>query len=196
MAGHSETEKQFMAHALRLASEAKGRTFPNPAVGALIVRGNTVVGVGKTAQCGGDHAEKQALKRAGADVRYNCFPDAAHGLEGNIPWEELNAWILAARRRKVKHPPDPVEALGLVDGVGPVQIETIGPRKVLRSAFQCQDATLRSMYRGYQAAVTELYSVISPEITLPVSARVARNCRQRSLVSWANTLNCRPAGLS
>jgi diaminohydroxyphosphoribosylaminopyrimidine deaminase/5-amino-6-(5-phosphoribosylamino)uracil reductase len=61
------TEKQrfFMAEALRLAEEVKGATFPNPAVGAVVVAGRSIVGRGVTAPCGGPHAEKAALERAG-----------------------------------------------------------------------------------------------------------------------------------
>jgi dienelactone hydrolase len=98
-----------------------------------------------------------ALRRAGADVRYNCYAEAGHGVEGKMPWEELHRWLLAARRRKVKHPPNPLDALGLAEGVGPVAIETVGPRKALRARLKPADASLRSMYNGFKKATTDLY---------------------------------------
>ena len=55
----------YMAYALRLADTVKGTTFPNPAVGAVIVRGTNIVGTGATSVCGGPHAETNALKEAG-----------------------------------------------------------------------------------------------------------------------------------
>jgi diaminohydroxyphosphoribosylaminopyrimidine deaminase/5-amino-6-(5-phosphoribosylamino)uracil reductase len=56
-----------MRRALVLADGAKGSTFPNPAVGAVIVDGaGKIVGEGATGVCGGPHAERRALKRAGA----------------------------------------------------------------------------------------------------------------------------------
>jgi diaminohydroxyphosphoribosylaminopyrimidine deaminase/5-amino-6-(5-phosphoribosylamino)uracil reductase len=59
--------ESFMRRALALADRAKGLTFPNPAVGAVIVdAAGMVVGEGATGVCGGPHAEKLALKRAGA----------------------------------------------------------------------------------------------------------------------------------
>ncbi|MBD3239333.1 MAG: bifunctional diaminohydroxyphosphoribosylaminopyrimidine deaminase/5-amino-6-(5-phosphoribosylamino)uracil reductase RibD, partial [Chitinivibrionales bacterium] len=58
-----------MQRALELAGRAKGRTFPNPAVGAVIVNAGNVVGEGMTDRCGGPHAEPRALKRAGHDAR-------------------------------------------------------------------------------------------------------------------------------
>jgi diaminohydroxyphosphoribosylaminopyrimidine deaminase / 5-amino-6-(5-phosphoribosylamino)uracil reductase len=54
-----------MAKAIRLAQEAKGTTFPNPAVGAIIVAKGRIVGKGATSTCGGPHAERIALAQAG-----------------------------------------------------------------------------------------------------------------------------------
>jgi diaminohydroxyphosphoribosylaminopyrimidine deaminase/5-amino-6-(5-phosphoribosylamino)uracil reductase len=54
-----------MAKALELSWASKGKTFPNPAVGAVIVAKGTIVGTGATDICGGPHAEKVALKKAG-----------------------------------------------------------------------------------------------------------------------------------
>jgi len=59
-----------MERALELARGAVGRTFPNPAVGAVVVSADgRVVGEGATAACGGPHAEKRALAKAGAAAR-------------------------------------------------------------------------------------------------------------------------------
>jgi len=60
---------RWMAHALALARRALGRTHPNPAVGAVFVRGGRVVGEGLTAPVGGAHAEVRALRQAGARAR-------------------------------------------------------------------------------------------------------------------------------
>lgn len=55
-----------MQAALALASRAVGTTFPNPAVGCLIVRGGRVLGRGWTQPGGRPHAEAMAL--AGCDA--------------------------------------------------------------------------------------------------------------------------------
>jgi diaminohydroxyphosphoribosylaminopyrimidine deaminase/5-amino-6-(5-phosphoribosylamino)uracil reductase len=66
----SNADKSFMLRALDLARRAKGATFPNPAVGAVIVdRNGQIVGEGMTDVCGGPHAEKRAIKKAGAAAR-------------------------------------------------------------------------------------------------------------------------------
>jgi len=58
-----------MKRALRLARRALGTTSPNPAVGAVLVRGGSVVGEGYTQPPGGPHAEAVALGRAGDRAR-------------------------------------------------------------------------------------------------------------------------------
>ena len=54
-----------MAEAFKLAWQVKGTTFPNPAVGAIVVAGREIVGRGATSPYGGPHAEKIALAQAG-----------------------------------------------------------------------------------------------------------------------------------
>ncbi len=53
-----------MRQALACAARASGRTFPNPAVGALVYRGDRVLGRGATRPYGGPHAEVVALVAA------------------------------------------------------------------------------------------------------------------------------------
>ncbi|NLD98917.1 MAG: bifunctional diaminohydroxyphosphoribosylaminopyrimidine deaminase/5-amino-6-(5-phosphoribosylamino)uracil reductase RibD [Fibrobacter sp.] len=66
MTAFSEKDILFMREALKLANAAKGKTFPNPAVGAVIVSEGKIVGKGATQVYGGPHAEKIALKDAGS----------------------------------------------------------------------------------------------------------------------------------
>jgi diaminohydroxyphosphoribosylaminopyrimidine deaminase/5-amino-6-(5-phosphoribosylamino)uracil reductase len=54
----------YMEQALSLAKLALGQVSPNPAVGAVIVNQNVVVGQGYTQPVGSDHAEVMALKQA------------------------------------------------------------------------------------------------------------------------------------
>jgi diaminohydroxyphosphoribosylaminopyrimidine deaminase / 5-amino-6-(5-phosphoribosylamino)uracil reductase len=63
-----ERDTQFMALALRLAARGLGRTWPNPAVGCVVVRDGRVVGRGWTQPGGRPHAETEALRRAGAQA--------------------------------------------------------------------------------------------------------------------------------
>jgi diaminohydroxyphosphoribosylaminopyrimidine deaminase/5-amino-6-(5-phosphoribosylamino)uracil reductase len=58
-----------MSHALRLARKGVGRTSPNPAVGAVIVKGGRVVGEGWHSAAGKPHAEIEAIAAAGPKAR-------------------------------------------------------------------------------------------------------------------------------
>ena len=55
--------------ALALGRRGLGRTWPNPAVGAVIVKDGVIVGRGWTQPGGRPHAEVEALRRAGAAAR-------------------------------------------------------------------------------------------------------------------------------
>lgn len=59
----------FMARALRLAARGLYTTEPNPRVGCVLVRDQTVVGEGWHRRTGGPHAERIALAAAGQAAR-------------------------------------------------------------------------------------------------------------------------------
>jgi diaminohydroxyphosphoribosylaminopyrimidine deaminase / 5-amino-6-(5-phosphoribosylamino)uracil reductase len=59
-------DRRFMALALALGRRGLGCTWPNPAVGAVIVKNDLIVGRGWTQPGGRPHAEVEALRRAGA----------------------------------------------------------------------------------------------------------------------------------
>lgn len=59
------THEEYMQMALDLAAKAKGRTSPNPMVGAVIVKDGQIVGQGYHKKAGTPHAEVHALEEAG-----------------------------------------------------------------------------------------------------------------------------------
>jgi diaminohydroxyphosphoribosylaminopyrimidine deaminase/5-amino-6-(5-phosphoribosylamino)uracil reductase len=62
-------DQRFMALALALGRRGQGRTWPNPAVGAVVVKDGVIVGRGWTQPGGRPHAEPEALRRAGEAAR-------------------------------------------------------------------------------------------------------------------------------
>jgi diaminohydroxyphosphoribosylaminopyrimidine deaminase / 5-amino-6-(5-phosphoribosylamino)uracil reductase len=62
-------DQRFMALALALGRRGQGRTWPNPAVGAVVVKDGVIVGRGWTQPGGRPHAEPEALRRAGETAR-------------------------------------------------------------------------------------------------------------------------------
>jgi diaminohydroxyphosphoribosylaminopyrimidine deaminase/5-amino-6-(5-phosphoribosylamino)uracil reductase len=82
---HSKAaDRRFMQLALTLGQRTRGQTWPNPAVGAVIVKDGVIVGRGWTAAGGRPHAETQGLARAGdaargATVYVTLEPCSHHG---------------------------------------------------------------------------------------------------------------------
>src|SRR4051812_16995030 len=62
-------DTRFMALALTLGRRGLGNAWPNPAVGAVVVKDGIIVGRGWTQPGGRPHAEVEALRRAGEAAR-------------------------------------------------------------------------------------------------------------------------------
>jgi len=76
--------QRVMRHALALAALGRGRTSPNPMVGALVVKGGRVIGRGYHRRAGLPHAEVLALRQAsrrarGATLIVTLEPCRHHG---------------------------------------------------------------------------------------------------------------------
>lgn len=69
MADSGPAMHDYMQNALELAGQGRGRTSPNPAVGAVLVRDGEIVGRGFHTWAGVDHAEIIALRDAGERAR-------------------------------------------------------------------------------------------------------------------------------
>jgi len=113
-----------MERALSLARQALGTASPNPAVGAVLVKGGRIVGEGFTQPPGGPHAEVVAIGRAGEAARgatlYVTLEPCCH--HGRTP--PCTEAVLAAGVREVhlSHlDPDPH-----VNGRGKADLESAG----------------------------------------------------------------------
>jgi diaminohydroxyphosphoribosylaminopyrimidine deaminase / 5-amino-6-(5-phosphoribosylamino)uracil reductase len=119
-------DRQYMVAALRLAKRALGTTMPNPAVGALVVDGQSgeVIARGWTQPGGRPHAETEALRCAGMRARgatlYSTLEPCSH--HGRTP-PCVDAIIAAGIRRVVAAIEDPND---LVAGQGFKRLEAAG----------------------------------------------------------------------
>jgi diaminohydroxyphosphoribosylaminopyrimidine deaminase/5-amino-6-(5-phosphoribosylamino)uracil reductase len=80
----TEQDKIFMRQAIGLAEKGRGRTSPNPMVGAVIVRDGEVISTGYHKKAGFDHAEVDAIKNSpvpvkGSDIYVNLEPCSIQG---------------------------------------------------------------------------------------------------------------------
>ncbi|MEE2830083.1 MAG: bifunctional diaminohydroxyphosphoribosylaminopyrimidine deaminase/5-amino-6-(5-phosphoribosylamino)uracil reductase RibD [Myxococcota bacterium] len=73
------SDSAAMLRTIELAQGVRGRTWPNPMVGCLVVRDGVILAEGQTQRCGEDHAEADALAKIdfraeGATVYVNLEP--------------------------------------------------------------------------------------------------------------------------
>ena len=64
-----KNHEYFMRIAMKLALKAKGKTSPNPMVGAVVVKHGKIIAEGYHKRAGLAHAEITALGKAGKDAR-------------------------------------------------------------------------------------------------------------------------------
>lgn len=93
-----DLDERYMKLALRLAKKAKGRTSPNPMVGAVIVHNGQIVGIGYHQKAGTPHAEIHAIasagnKAKGATIYVNLEPCSHFGRTGPCTQAIIEAGI-------------------------------------------------------------------------------------------------------
>ncbi len=144
-----------MRRALALAERGRGRTRPNPIVGAVVVRAGRVVGEGWHTGAGRPHAEAVALERAGRRARgatlYVTLEPCAH--VGRTP-PCVDAILTAGIRRCVVAMRDPHD---IVNGRGLRRLRAAGLKVVLGVCASEAGAALagyRLMHREGRPRVT------------------------------------------
>jgi diaminohydroxyphosphoribosylaminopyrimidine deaminase/5-amino-6-(5-phosphoribosylamino)uracil reductase len=80
----TERDARHLLRAIELAERARGQTSPNPMVGAVLVKGDRVIGEGVTQRPGEAHAERMALAESaedptGATLYVSLEPCCHHG---------------------------------------------------------------------------------------------------------------------
>jgi diaminohydroxyphosphoribosylaminopyrimidine deaminase / 5-amino-6-(5-phosphoribosylamino)uracil reductase len=123
----TDQDRVHLRRALELAERGRGRVSPNPMVGAVLVRGDDVIGEGDHAELGGVHAEVAALEEcrsrgadpAGATMYVTLEPCAHHGRQPPC----TDALVSAGVARVVVASDDPSEK---ASGRGPGMLRDEG----------------------------------------------------------------------
>src|SRR5438270_2639121 len=105
------TDRTHLEHAIELARRGAGSVKPNPIVGAVVARGEQVLGEGWHAEFGGAHAEVNAIEACGLEdladaTLYVSLEPCCH--EGKTP-PCTDAILQSGLRRVVVGSDDPTE---------------------------------------------------------------------------------------
>ena len=151
----SRDDDRLMSLALDQARLAIGRTHPNPAVGAVLVKNGRVIGVGHTQPVGGPHAEVEALRQAGKKASgatlYSTLEPCSHF--GRTP-PCADAIVKAGVSRVVFSSPDPNP---LVNGRGAKRLKAGGVEVlggVMRAEAEALNRPFFTFMRQARAFVT------------------------------------------
>ena len=162
-------EARYLARAIALARRAAGRTSPNPAVGAVLVREGRIVGEGYHRRAGEPHAEVVALRQAGEAARgatlYVTLEPCAHW--GRTP-PCADALIQAGVRRVVACTLDPNPR---VDGRGFARLAAAGVEVVLaRGELRRR---VRQLNAGYEKHVTTGLPYVTVKVAMSLDGKIA-----------------------
>ena len=161
-----------MRRALARARRASGRTFPNPPVGAVVIRGDRVLAAGETRPVGGPHAEIVVMERArkrhgaaalrGATLAATLEP-CCH--QGRTP--PCTQAILAAGIRRVwvgQRDPSP-----LVGGGGVRRLR----RRGLEVRVGVLEEACREQHRGFLTVQAEGRPWVALKLAATLDGRIA-----------------------
>jgi diaminohydroxyphosphoribosylaminopyrimidine deaminase/5-amino-6-(5-phosphoribosylamino)uracil reductase len=163
----SGEDEKYMRRALRLAARAAGRTSPNPMVGAIVVRGDKIVGEGYHRAAGEPHAEVIALTKAGEAARgatlYTTLEPCAH--HGRTP-PCVDAIVKAGVRRVVAAMRDPDPR---TDGKGFRQLKASGvevEQGIMETeALRLNEGFVSRVRRGRPFVLVKLATTLDGRVT-------------------------------
>ena len=161
------TDLVHMTHALALAARGLGRTWPNPAVGCVIVKDGRILGRGWTQPGGRPHAETMALAQAGAAAQgataYVTLEPCAH--HGKTP-PCASALIAAGLARVVTALTDPDPR---VSGQGHTMLRAAG---IAVTEAVLTDAATR-LNAGFLKRVTQGLPLVTLKLATTLDGRIA-----------------------
>jgi diaminohydroxyphosphoribosylaminopyrimidine deaminase/5-amino-6-(5-phosphoribosylamino)uracil reductase len=175
-----EDKIRFMRRACEIAFSRMGRTSPNPAVGAVIVKEGQILGEGGTGAYGSDHAEVCAIKNAmsgagtdGAEIYVSLEPCSHHGKTPPCTEAIINAGI-----KKVYVPlldPNP-----LVSGKGVRRLTEAG----VEVEIMHQAAAMASdLLRGFKKYILRGEPYIINKCAMTLDGRIASSTGDSKWIS-------------
>ncbi len=163
----NQNDIKFMKEALSLAIKAEGLTSPNPLVGAILVKGNKIIGRGYHKKAGSPHAEIIAIRSAknktkGATLYINLEPCVHFGRTPPCAPEIIKARI----KRVVIAMQDPNP---LVKGKGITKLKSAGIN--VQTGILEQEA--KSINEAYIKYITKKMPFVMLKWAMSVDGKIA-----------------------
>lgn len=175
---------RYMQLALRLARRQLGQTWPNPTVGAVVVKDGQIIGQGVTERGGRPHAETQALKgiSAGGATLYVSLEPCAH--QGKTP-PCAEAVIAAGIRTVVIGCRD---SNPLISGRGIAMLEAAGLEVIVGVC----EAEALALNAGFFSVVEKKLPWVSVKLATSLDGKIASGGGQSQ---WITSENARNKGM-
>lgn len=159
--------ESHMRWALALALEGMGRTSPNPLVGAVVVKGEKIVGEGYHYRAGTPHAEIHALREAGvraggADLYVTMEPCCYHGRTPPC----VDAIVGAGIKRVFIGTKDPNP---LVNGKGVKLLKRAGIKVVVGIL----EKSCRSINESYNKYIVNGIPFVTAKVAMSLDGKIA-----------------------
>jgi len=172
-----DIDEKYMRIALELAKKGKGRTSPNPMVGAVIVKDSEIVGTGYHKKAGTPHAEIHAIKDAGDNAKnstmyVNLEPCSHYGRTPPC----TDAIIKAGISRVVIAMTDPNPK---VNGKGKAILESQGI-EVKTGILEQEAKKLNEVFIKY---ITTGMPFVTLKVAMSLDGKIATFCRRSKWIS-------------
>lgn len=176
-AASSHEDHRYMHLALALGRRGQGRTWPNPSVGAVVVKDGVILGRGWTQPGGRPHAEPVALQRAGtaakgATLYVTLEPCSHHGKSPPC----ADAIIAAGIARVVSAIEDPNPE---VAGQGHARLREVGIRV---DVGLCRDEAARA-HAGHFLRVREQRPYVTLKLAVSADGKIAAAGRKQVAIT-------------
>jgi len=172
-------DREHMLAALSLARRGLGSVWPNPAVGAVLVKDGRVIGRGFTQPTGRPHAEAVALEQAGAEARgataYVTLEPCCHPGRGPACADLL---VAAGVLRVVAAAPDPDPR---VDGGGIARLQNAGVEVELGLLSEEADR----INQGFRSRVLLGRPMVTLKLATTLDGRIATRTGESQWITGA-----------
>ena len=170
----------YMERAISLARGKMGTTSPNPAVGAVLVKSDHIIGEGATQPPGGNHAEIVALKTAGSNATKSTLyvtlePCCLHGRTPPCTKSLIEAGI--SKVYIASKDPNPE-----IDGKGIRELQNSGIEVNLLPHYK----GIKELYQGFAKHIKTKLPFVTIKYAMSLDGKIATKTGESKWITGDN----------